>query len=65
MSDFATASGVYALEDIDLTHITTWPWTRYFKTTHSLRTNQERVKSFFRYFHNAGVILTQKTAEYP
>jgi hypothetical protein len=23
---------------------------------HSLRTNQERVKSFFRYFHNAGVI---------
>jgi hypothetical protein len=62
IQDFATASGVYALEDINLTHITTWPWTHYFGTTHSLRTNQERVKSFFRYFHNAGVIAKNPAA---
>lgn len=62
IQDFATHDGVYTLEDINLTHITTWPWTRYFKTTHSLRTNQERVKSFFRYFHNAGVIPKNPTA---
>ena len=54
--DFCNTSGVYALEDVNLTHVTTWPWNRYFKTTHSLVINQARVKSFFRYFHNAGVI---------
>jgi integrase/recombinase XerD len=54
--DFGEAEGVYTLEGITLIHLTTWPWDRYFKTTHSLRSNQERVKSFFRYFHNAGVI---------
>ena len=62
IQDFATAAGVYTLEDINLTHVTTWPWTRYFGTTHSLRTHQERVKSFFRYFHNAGVIAKNPAA---
>lgn len=60
--DFAEGSGVFTLEDITLVHLTTWPWDRYFNTTHSLRTNQEKVKQFFRYFHNAGVITRNPAA---
>ena len=54
--EFSEASGILTLDGITLVHLTTWPWGRYLKATHSLRSNQERVKSFFRYFHNAGVI---------
>jgi integrase/recombinase XerD len=60
--DFAEGGGVFALENITLVHLTTWPWGRYFNTTHALRTNQERVKSFFRYFHNAGAIAKNPAA---
>jgi len=60
--DFSEGSGIYALEGVTLIHLTTWPWGRYFKTTHSLRSNQERVKAFFRYFHNAGVIAKNPAA---
>ena len=60
--EFSEASGLLMLEEIDLTHISTWPWDNYLKTTHSLRSNQERVKSFFRYFHNAGIIAKNPAA---
>ena len=50
------------LSDVNLTHIASWQWNRFFKTTHSLITNQERVKSLFRYFHNAGVIAKNPAA---
>lgn len=60
--DFSEGAGVFTLDGITLVHLTTWPWDRYFSTTHSLRTNQERVKSFFRYFHNAGVIAKNPAA---
>jgi len=53
---FAEGAGLYFLDDINLTHVSTWPWTNYFKTTHTLRNNQSRVKSFFRYFETAGVL---------
>ena len=59
---FAENAGVITLDGISLIHLTNWPWDRYFNTTHSLRTNQERVKSFFRYFHNAGVIAKNPAA---
>ena len=59
---FCDSDGLIALEDVTLIHLTNWPWTRYFNTTHSLRTNQERVKSFFRYFHNAGTIAKNPAA---
>ncbi len=60
--DFAENGGVFMLENVTLIHLSTWPWDRYLKTTHSLRTNQERVKSFFRYFHNAGVLAKNPAA---
>jgi integrase/recombinase XerD len=61
---FAEADGIFALEDITLIHLTGWKWSQYFNTTQSLRTNQERVKSFFRYFHNAGVIAKNPAASW-
>jgi integrase/recombinase XerD len=60
--DFSENGGIFTLDAITLVHLTNWPWTRHFNTTHSLRTNQERVKSFFRYFHNAGVIAKNPAA---
>jgi site-specific recombinase XerD len=60
--EFSEGSGVFMLEGVTLIHLTTWPWGRYFNTTHSIRTNQERAKSFFRYFHNAGVISKNPAA---
>jgi integrase/recombinase XerD len=61
---FCNADGVYALEAVNLTHVSTWNWGRYFKTTHSLTINQQRVKSFFRYFHNAGVLTHNPAASW-
>jgi site-specific recombinase XerD len=55
---FAVGAGLYFLDDINLTHISTWPWTNYFTTTHALRNNQSRVKSFFKFFDTAGVLRT-------
>jgi integrase/recombinase XerD len=62
--EFCNAANIYALDDVDLTHVTTWPWDRHFKTTHSFVVNQERVKSFFKYFHNAGVITRNPAASW-
>jgi len=64
IQDFCHAEGVYVLEDVNLTHVSTWPWNRYFKTTHSLTINQQRVKSFFRYFHNAGTLTRNPAASW-
>jgi integrase/recombinase XerD len=58
---FSENAGIFYLEDVDLTHVTTWPWTQFFTTTHALRNNQSRVKSFFRYFENAGVLPKNPT----
>ena len=60
--DFAEKDGIFTLESITLVHLTNWDWGQYLGTVHSLRTNQERVKSFFRYFHNAGVIAKNPAA---
>jgi integrase/recombinase XerD len=62
VQEFCDKAGIFTLENVTLIHLTTWPWDRYFGTTHSLRTNQERVKSFFRYFHNAGTIAKNPAA---
>jgi site-specific recombinase XerD len=59
---FCDASGLDFIADVKLTHLTSWEWSRYFKTTRSLIVSQERVKSFFRYFHNSGDIPKNPTA---
>jgi len=65
IKQFCDADGLDFLADVNLTHLTGWDWGRNFKTTLSLITNQERVKSFFRYFHNAGVIAKNPAAAWP
>jgi len=60
--DFAEKDGLFVLDSITLVHITNWEWDRFFGTVNSLRANQERVKSFFRYFHNAGTIAKNPAA---
>jgi len=60
--DFAETDGLFVLDSITLVHITNWGWDRFFGTVNSLRANQERVKSFFRYFHNAGTIAKNPAA---
>ena len=62
IKSFCESDGLLTLESVTLIHLTNWQWTRFLHTTHSLRTNQERVKSFFRYFHNAGVITKNPAA---
>lgn len=62
LRQFGEGSGLLMLDEINLTHVSTWPWDQYLTTTHSLRANQERVKGFFRYFHNAGVITRNPAA---
>jgi integrase len=62
VKQFCDADKLEFLADVNLTHVTGWDWSRYFGTIHSLITNQERVKSFFRYFHNAGIIRVNPTA---
>lgn len=61
---FCAADKLEYLEQVDLTHVATWEWSKFFNTTHSLRVNQEKVKSFFRYFHNAGLISRNPAASW-
>src|SRR5262249_11023844 len=60
--DFAEKDGLFTLDSITLVHLTNWDWGQYLGTVNSLRANQERVKSFFRFFHNAGVIARNPAA---
>jgi hypothetical protein len=46
IQSFAENSNRMTLDSITLLDITNWPWGLHFKTVNSLRTNQERVKSF-------------------
>ena len=38
---FCASSKLEYLDQVDLTHVTGWDWSQYFKTTHSVRTNQK------------------------
>lgn len=64
IKDFCAKDGLTNLSDVDMTHVARWDWRQYFNTLHSLITNQERVKSFFRFFHNAGTITKNPTASW-
>jgi integrase/recombinase XerD len=59
---FCAASKLTFLDEVNRTHVETWDWSRYFKTTHSLRANQNRVRAFFRYFHDAGITVRNPAA---
>jgi len=58
---FCAEQDLKFIDEVNLTHVSMWDWAQYFKTTHSLRTNQNRVRAFFRFFHDAGVIQRNPT----
>ena len=61
--DFCDRDGLLFLNDVTLSHLTTWRagWT--FKSPLAKRNNQERVKSFFRFAYEAGMIPANPAAQ--
>lgn len=63
LQTFCDAEGIFFVKDIALSHLTTWraAWT--FESPLAKRNNQERVKSFFKFCYDAGVIPANPTAQ--
>jgi len=53
---FCDAEGIFFAKDITLAHLTTWRAAWPFESPLAKRNNQERVKSFFKFCYDAGVI---------
>jgi integrase/recombinase XerD len=60
---FCDQEGIYFVKDITLAHLTTWRATWAFESPLAKRNNQERVKSFFKFCYDAGVIPANPTAQ--
>jgi len=60
---FCDAKSIFFVKDITLSHLTTWraAWT--FESPLAKRNNQERVKSFFKFCYDAGLIPANPTAQ--
>jgi integrase/recombinase XerC len=63
LQNFCDKGGVFFVKDITLSHLTSWRagWT--FTSPLAKRNNQERVKSFFKYCYDAGLIPANPTAQ--
>jgi len=63
LQDFCDREGLLFLNDVRLSHLTTWRagWT--FRSPLAKRNNQERVKSFFRFAYEAGMIPANPAAQ--
>src|SRR5690242_4918373 len=60
---FCDAESIFFVKDITLSHLTTWRATWKFESPLAKRNNQERVKSFFKFCYDAGVIPANPTAQ--
>jgi len=60
---FCDTEGIFHAHSITLSHLTTWraKWT--FESPLAKRNNQERVKSFFKFCYDAGIIPANPTAQ--
>jgi integrase/recombinase XerD len=60
---FCDVEGIFHLKSLTLSHLTTWraKWT--FESPLAKRNNQERVKSFFKFCYDAGLIPANPTAQ--
>jgi integrase/recombinase XerD len=56
LKDFCTAEHIFFAKDITLAHLTAWRATWTFESPLAKRNNQERVKSFFKFCYDAGII---------
>ena len=60
---FCDAKDIIHVKDITLSQLTTWRATWPFESPLAQRNNQARVKGFFKYCTNAGLILTNPTLQ--
>ena len=63
LQEFCDREGIYFVKDITLGHLTTWRAGWPFESPLAKRNNQERVKSFFKFCYDAGVIPANPTAQ--
>lgn len=56
LQEFCDAEGIFHAKDITLSHLTTWRAKWSFESSLAKRNNQERVKSFFKFCYDAGII---------
>jgi integrase/recombinase XerD len=63
LQEFCDREGILSIKDLTLSHLTTWRarWT--LESPVAKRNNQGRVKSFFRFCLNAGLIATNPAAQ--
>jgi len=63
LQSFCEAEGIFFVKDITLAHLTTWRAAWSFESPLAKRNNQERVKSFFKFCIDAGIIFTNPTSQ--
>lgn len=60
---FCDLGGIYFAKDITLSHLTSWRATWSFESLLAKRNNQERVKSFFKFCNDAGIIPSNPASQ--
>jgi site-specific recombinase XerD len=60
---FCDAGDIFHIKDITLSGLTTWRAKWPFESPLAMRNNQARVKGFFKYCYNAGLITANPTAQ--
>ncbi len=63
LQDFCTGEHIFFVKDITLAHLTTWRASWTFESPLAKRNNQERVKSFFKFCYDAGIIPANPAAQ--
>jgi integrase/recombinase XerD len=60
---FCDTAGIYFVKDITLSHLTTWRASWPFTSPLAKRNNQERVKSFFKFCNDSGIIPSSPASQ--
>ena len=63
LQDYCDKAGVFFVKDITLSHLTSWRAAWAFESPLAKRNNQERVKSFFKFCYDAGIIPSNPTSQ--
>jgi integrase/recombinase XerD len=62
LKDFCVSEHIFFAKDITLAHLTTWRASWTFESPLAKRNNQERVKSFFKFLYDAGIVPANPAA---
>lgn len=63
LQEYCDQQSVFFVKDITLAHLTSWRAAWVFESPLAKRNNQERVKSFFKFCYDAGLIPSNPTAQ--